>query len=233
MKFALTTLEATGSTNDDLSAAARAGTPEGTAIFACQQNSGRGRQGRAWQSPPGNISLSLLLRPAPQLAASAGQLAFVAGLAVGEALGPVGWQLKWPNDVLIGGKKIAGILLESEPGWVVAGMGINVQHTPPVADKPATSLRDEGLETTPEAVIEKLLVRFDHWYGRWQQDGFGPVRTAWLEHAYNLGGAVKVALAGGKLAEGQFTSLDHDGALLLTTQDNTPQRVLAGDVFFA
>jgi len=233
--FQLTTLDETGSTNDEVAKAARVGAPEGTAVFARQQTAGRGRQGRNWQSLPGNVFFSMLLRPPQEKSATIGQLAFVVGLAVGEALGSYGvsWQLKWPNDVFINSQKIAGILLESEPGWVVAGIGINVQHTPPATDRPITSLRQEGHETTPEAVIAVLMQRFEYWYALWQQQGFMPVREEWLKHAYNIGGAVKVALANGQFAEGRFTSLDKDGALLIANQNGEEQRILAGDVFFA
>lgn len=234
MNFLLTTLDATGSTNDDVASAARSGAAEGTAVFARQQTAGRGRQGRVWQSPPGNVSLSLLLRPPPQLAPVTGQLAFVAGLAVGETIGSFGcsWQLKWPNDVLVAGRKISGILLESEPGWVVAGMGINVRHAPPVTEKPVTSLLQEGMDVQPETVIERLLPRFAHWYQLWIESGFSPVREEWLKYAYNLRQPVKVALANGNVAEGVFDNLDADGALLLGANGRTT-RILAGDVFFA
>lgn len=235
MIFRLTTVDSAGSTNDEVALAARAGEAEGYALFARQQTSGRGRQGRAWQSPPGNISLSFLLRPPPEKSTQLGQLAFVTALAVGEAVGSYGldWRLKWPNDVYINGRKIAGILLEGESGWVVVGTGINVQHCPPVSDRPITSLRQEGIETQPEAVIERLFERFSHWYNIWQNIGFEPLRTLWLEHAYNLGSPVKVMLAGGQMAEGRFSSLDPDGALVLDKSDGTNQRILAGDVFFA
>lgn len=234
MKFRITTLEVAGSTNDEAASAARDGASEGTVIIARQQTLGRGRQGRVWQSPPGNVFLSLLLRPPPETAPHMGQLAFVAGLAVGEALGSFGcpWLLKWPNDVLVFGRKISGILLESEPGWVVAGMGINVQHSPPVSDKPVTSLRQEGYDVEPEAVTDRLLPRFQHWYQVWLSTGFEPVREEWLKHAYNLGRPIKVALANGAMAEGQFDNLDADGALLLGANGKTT-RILAGDVFFA
>lgn len=235
MKFELTTLDEVQSTNDVVAEAARHNAAEGYAVFGRQQNAGRGRQGRVWQSPRGNVFLSFLLRPAPERAAVIGQLAFVAGLAVGEALGSYGvsWQLKWPNDVYVDGKKISGILLEGESGWVVAGIGINVQHAPPISDRPVTSLRLEGREVEPEEVIQKLLARFGYWYNTWNEQGFLPVREEWLKHAYNLGGNVRVTLAGGQQAAGKFTSLDVDGALIIQ-QDNGPaQRVLAGDVFFA
>jgi len=235
VKWQLTTLDEAGSTNDDVAGAARAGAPEGLAIFARQQSAGRGRQGRVWQSPPGNVSLSLLLRPPPEKTPAYGQLAFVAALAVGEAVGKAGadWRLKWPNDVFIHGRKVSGILLESEPGWVVAGMGVNVQHCPPVADKPVTSLALEGLETTPEQVVADILEAFGNWYTLWQHEGFMPLQRAWLERAHNLGANIKVALATGQEAIGRLDGLDSDGALLLEKADGTQERILAGDVFFA
>ena len=224
-----------GSTNDDAATRARAGAGEGVVITAVQQEVGRGRQGRVWQSPPGNLFTSIVLRP--RVPSSLwGQLAFVVALAVGETIGNFtpDWRLKWPNDVLVNGAKISGILLESEPGWIVAGIGINVQHRPPVTDREVTSLAELGATAaSPASVLDLLLNHLNNWYDLWQSDGFAPIRRAWLSHAQGLGGPITVALADGQRAEGLFETLDSDGALLLRLPEGQLQRIMTGDVFFS
>lgn len=234
MKFAVTFLDETGSTNDDVMELARNNAPEGIVICANRQTKGRGRQQRIWQSPIGNLYASALLRPS-QPQSTYGQLSLVIGLAMGEAVGSYGaeWQLKWPNDILCNGEKIAGILLESEQGWVVAGTGVNVELTPAVSDKACTSLHTLGYtQATAAEVLQRYLQRLAVWYGCWQDEGFSPIREAWLAKAWNIGGAMTARLASGISEEGRFAGIDHDGALLLQ-QGDTQRRILSGDVFFA
>src|SRR5919198_6069394 len=165
--FRLHRYETIGSTNDEARRLAREGAPAGTLVWAVAQSAGRGRRGHLWQSPPGNLYLSLVLRPdvPPALAP---QLGFIAALALGDALdqlaGP-GLQLryKWPNDVLAEGRKIAGILLESETAgagrleFVIIGIGVNIASAPRDLEYPATSLADQGLPgITPAALLETL-----------------------------------------------------------------------------
>ena len=229
-----------GSTNDEAKRLARTGAAEGTLVWAGEQTDGRGRRGRSWASPPGNLYLSLVMRPggAPSRAA---QLGFVAALGLGEALewlaGPTLYlRYKWPNDLLANGRKLAGILLESETtasgavDFVVIGTGVNLLSMPDSTEYPATSLAAEGIATVgPPALLEAFVGRFERWALRWRQEGFAPVREAWLARASGLGAPIRVRLERTTLA-GRFLDLDENGALLLDSAEGR-RRVAAGDVF--
>jgi len=231
-----------GSTNDEAKRLADAGAPAWSAIVADRQIAGRGRHGRSWQSPPGNLYLSVILRPSGGVAAAA-QLGFAAALAVGEALAlrlppTCALRYKWPNDVLVDGAKIAGILLESLAGtdgsvaWVVVGIGINVASQPQGTSTPATSLSALGAAAmTPETLVPEIVDGLRVWVGRWQTNGFEPLRRAWLERALGLGSALRVKLPRESLT-GRFVNLDRDGALLLETTAG-PRRIAAGGIFSA
>jgi BirA family biotin operon repressor/biotin-[acetyl-CoA-carboxylase] ligase len=222
-------LDAVGSTNDEAAARAAAGEGPGLAILARTQNAGRGRRGRTWISPEGNLHLSLLVdpgRPMPEAA----QLSFVAALALAEAL-PIPAECKWPNDVLVGGKKIAGLLLEGAgTGLVIVGIGVNLADHPPESLVPATSLAAQGVTIAPCAFLIPLLERFDFWRRLWAEQGFAAIRAPWLARARGLGGKIVARLPNEEL-EGTFQGLDQDGALLLATGGEL-RRVLAADIFF-
>src|SRR4029077_16032534 len=238
--FRLHRYETLGSTNDAAKALARTGAPEGTLVWADAQEAGRGRRGRQWLSPPGNLYLSLVLRPdaAPSRAA---QLGFVAALGLGDALRPiVGPDLrlnyKWPNDLLANGRKLAGILLESETSakdgvdFVVVGIGVNIVSAPEDVEFPATSLAAEGVaQVTPAALLEGFVRHFAGWTRRWREEGFLPVRAAWLRAASGLGERVRVRLERSTLC-GRFHDLDDDGALVLEGAEGR-RRIAAGEVF--
>jgi BirA family biotin operon repressor/biotin-[acetyl-CoA-carboxylase] ligase len=229
-----------GSTNDEAKALARAGAPEGTLVWADEQTAGRGRRGRTWLSPPGNLYLSLVLRPegAP---ARAAQLGFVAALGLGDALaalaGPaLKLRYKWPNDLLVNGRKLAGILLESENAagdrvdFVVAGIGVNIVAAPEDVEFPATSLAAEGVAgVTPAVLLGGFVRHFETWAGRWREAGFAPVRAAWLKRASGLGEPIRVRLERSTLC-GRFLDLDDDGALVLDGEQGR-RRIAAGEVF--
>jgi BirA family biotin operon repressor/biotin-[acetyl-CoA-carboxylase] ligase len=144
---------------------------------------------------------------------------------------------KWPNDVLVNRHKVAGILLESsarESGaldWLVIGVGVNVEHFPDDTEYPATSLRHEGAEdVSPDTVMEAFARHFLRWTDAWREDGFAPIRTAWLARAQGIGEAVRVRL-GTETFGGTFVDLDADGALVVEMADGVTRRVTAGDVF--
>lgn len=227
----LVALQSVGSTNDEAGRLADGGAPEGTVVWAREQQGGRGRRGRAWASPPGNLYSSTVLRPDCP-AARAAELGFVAALAVGDLV-PSGRavRLKWPNDVLVDGGKIAGILLESaisQSGHVqhvIAGIGINVSFAPQLPD-----MRYPGaaLGGTVEAALEALTAGLAARLAQWRRDGFESIRTAWLAQAGPLGATVDVRLGDG-LASGRFAGLDLDGALLLDTADG-PRRIVSGEL---
>jgi BirA family biotin operon repressor/biotin-[acetyl-CoA-carboxylase] ligase len=239
LPFRLAAYETIGSTNDEAKRLARAGEPEGLVICAGQQTAGRGRRGRAWVSPPGNLYSSTLLRPHCR-AATAAQLGFVAALGLAEAAGElapaVAIRCKWPNDLLANGKKVAGILLETEmvsgdvPEFVVLGVGMNLISSPPVTTYPATSLAEEGvLGITPSQMVNAFVRHFAEELARWRVDGFAPIRAAWLARAAGLGDAIQVRLERATL-DGRFLDLDDDGALLLGTPSGDC-RIAAGEIF--
>lgn len=230
------------STNDEARRLAEDGAAAGLVVTADEQTRGRGRHGRGWTSPPGNLYCSLLLRPDMPPAEAAG-LAFVAGLGLIDglrALAPPGaaLALKWPNDFLIDGAKAAGILIESGPivdgrcRWLVIGTGVNCMSAPTDTPYPATSLAAAGFSVhDPDSVLAAWLGGFALWESRWRADGFVPVRAAWLAAAQGLGGLVRVQLGNGSL-EGRFVDLSPAGALCLEDADGLPRMVAAGDVFF-
>jgi BirA family biotin operon repressor/biotin-[acetyl-CoA-carboxylase] ligase len=238
--YRLLRYETIGSTNDEAKARARGGAAEGTLIWAGEQTAGRGRRGRAWLSPPGNLYLSLVLRPeAP--AARAAQLGFVAALGLGDAIAalcgpPLDIRCKWPNDILAGGRKLAGMLLESEVAdnaaidFVVIGVGVNLASKPGGVEYPATSLSEEGFPgIAPEQLLQSYVRRFDFWVRIWRTEGFAPIREAWLARAAGLGTDIRVRLERTTLF-GRFLDLDDDGALVIQTAEGR-RRVAAGDVF--
>jgi BirA family biotin operon repressor/biotin-[acetyl-CoA-carboxylase] ligase len=238
--YSLIALDSIDSTNEEALRRARAGAAEGTIIWAREQTGGRGRRGRSWSSPPGNLYCSLLLRPdaAP---ASAAQLGFVAAVALAEVLRAIlpaarSLRCKWPNDLLVDGAKIAGILLEAEGAGravdaLVLGMGINVESHPANTPYRATSLRAAGADVGIESLLESLAERLLHWYRHWQQEGFASVRSRWLDFAEGLGGPIEVRLEGATLT-GRFAALDGTGALDLEFPDGRHRLVTAGDVFY-
>ena len=239
--FSLVELESVGSTNDEARIRADIGAPAGTIVWAKRQVSGRGRRGRIWVSPEGNLYCSVVLRPNVSPAVAA-QLSFVTALALGEGLHSllppsVTLQYKWPNDVLIDGKKISGILLESQVGeygnmeWIVIGAGVNVTSYPVNTERPATSLDQVGCRLA----VEDVLVAYAHtlwaWICRWNEAGFDPIRKAWLNRAIGIDEAIEVRLPNQTL-KGTFGSLDMNGALVLLTSEGR-QHISAGEVFLS
>jgi BirA family biotin operon repressor/biotin-[acetyl-CoA-carboxylase] ligase len=228
------------STNEEAKRRAASGAPEGTLVWALAQSAGRGRRGRQFHSPPGNLYMSILLRPG-RPAAAAAQLGFAGALAVGEAVLPLlpspgELAYKWPNDVLIAGRKVSGILLESQAAgegrldWLIVGIGVNLASFPEQVEYPATSLVAAGARAVAAAaVLEAVAARFHFWYERWQKEGFGPLRAAWLERVRGIGETIRVRLSDGE-RRGRFAGLDEDGALLLA-EGTVEHRIAAGDVF--
>jgi BirA family transcriptional regulator, biotin operon repressor / biotin---[acetyl-CoA-carboxylase] ligase len=228
------TVPETGSTNDDLASLARAGAPEGLWLRAERQSSGRGRQGREWHSPPGNLYASTLVRlspgdpPAPSLAlVAAVALHEVASVFAGGA--PV--EIKWPNDLLVAGAKLSGILLERLEDSVVIGFGVNLADHPDETPRPATSLASLGGAPDPALFLEALAESFGRWLGRWRGEGLAPVRERWLAAAHQPGTALSTHTASGAWVEGLFDGLDESGALRLRLPDGSAQVIHAGDVF--
>lgn len=221
-----------GSTNDELRELTMEGAPHGTVLRAAEQTAGRGRQGRSWRSPPGNLHMSVLLRPATAVVRPA-EIAFVAGLAVADAVDtalPPGKcaQLKWPNDVLVAGAKIAGLLAEWVDGAAVVGIGLNIAHAPADLPYQATCLREHcHSEPAVAAVADSLLAALAARWMEWLRDGFGPVRESWLRRGPAHGAPLSVSVPG-ETVVGAFDGLDADGALLLRT-GAVVRRIVAGD----
>ena len=210
------------------------GAPEGTWLRAEQQSGGRGRMGRGWQSPPGNLYASTIVRLQPSDPA-APTLALVAAVVLVEAVRAyapdVTVVIKWPNDLLIGGAKLAGILLERAGDAVVVGIGVNLAHHPEGLDRPVTNLALLGHQIDPAAFCEDLAACFARWVARWRSEGLAPVRAAWLSAAHTTGTALVANLDDGDGVQGLFDGLTEGGALRLRLADGAVRVIHAGDVF--
>jgi BirA family transcriptional regulator, biotin operon repressor / biotin---[acetyl-CoA-carboxylase] ligase len=227
----LIALEVVDSTNAEALRRLRAGAPDGTVICAETQTAGRGRRGRAWVSPPGNLHMSIVVRDVD--GAAAGQLSYVSALAVGDAVGPAA-SFKWPNDILLNGKKAGGILIEAESAQnrligLVVGIGVNNLHAPENTEFPATSLAAARL---PPVAAADIASRFAAWRARWQEGGFAPIREQWLARAVGLGSGMAARLPNATLT-GIFAGIDAAGALLLDGVDGDRRTIAAADVFLA
>jgi BirA family biotin operon repressor/biotin-[acetyl-CoA-carboxylase] ligase len=229
------------STNEEARRLASAGERGPVWIVADRQTAGRGRRGRLWQSPTGNLAATLLLRP-EKPASECAQLSFVAALAASDVvsrLAPAAEvRVKWPNDVLADSRKIAGILLESASSggerleWLAVGIGINLDHFPLDTDFPATSLATLGYAgvTTGDA-SGRLALAWSEWYEVWRDRGFAQIRDVWLSRAARLGERIRARLAAGE-ASGVFEGIDENGALILREHPGRVRAIAAGEVFF-
>jgi BirA family biotin operon repressor/biotin-[acetyl-CoA-carboxylase] ligase len=227
---AITTVAQTGSTNDDLAAAAAAGAAEGSWLRAERQTGGRGRQGRAWSSPPGNLYASTLvrLRPGDPPPPSLALVAAVAVHEVASAWAPAGGIcIKWPNDLVADGAKLAGILLERAGDAVVIGFGVNLAHHPQDLERPVTSLAAlGGSAPAPDLFLEQLAESFARALALWRGRGLAEIRSAWLARAHAIGTALTTSEG-----EGLFEGLDETGALRLRLPHGETRLIHAGDVF--
>jgi BirA family transcriptional regulator, biotin operon repressor / biotin---[acetyl-CoA-carboxylase] ligase len=219
-----------GSTSDRLKELARGGAPELTAVIADEQTAGRGRQGRAWASPRGGLYMSVLLRPTAE---SAALLPLAAGVAVAEALQELGVraELKWPNDVLVGGRKAAGILAEASStgstlDWVVLGIGVNLDEEALPDDVKREAAAVES--ATPSALAAAVLVRLTVWYDALREHRASVV-AAWRERSVPWWGQPVEVAAGDRMLRGLARDVDERGALLLDLEDGGVATVLAGD----
>ncbi len=254
------TVAETGSTNADMLALARRGLSEGVWLHAERQTAGRGREGRAWISPVGNLYASTLVRLRPGDPAATG-LSLVTGVALAEVIGSLisasrsimprfdngdlddpwpasrrstadlGVTLKWPNDLLIRRAKVAGILLERFEDAVVVGLGVNVASCPDIPDRAVTSLAREGVTLEPIPLLGAIAAAFAGLLALWRRDGLEPIRRGWLAVAHPLGTPLTARLPDGTAFVGAFDGLATDGALLLRLADGSRRVIHAGDVF--
>lgn len=247
---AVRTVGQTGSTNADMLALAVQGAAEGSWLRAERQTGGRGRAGRSWDSPAGNLYTSTLvrLRPGDPPAAT---LALVSAVAVEQVVSelidaaavprpihelhrspaaPPRAQLKWPNDVLVGGAKLCGILLERSGDAVVIGIGVNVGDHPRHLDRATTSLAEQGVSVTPAALVDRLVAAFATWVAEWRVDLMRIVER-WVARAHPAGTALTLSLPDGTALAGTFAGLAADGALLLRHGGGELRAIHAADVF--
>lgn len=239
--FRLITHDSLASTNEEAMRLAAEGAPDSTVVWARRQTAGLARRGRSWVGGEGNLACSILLRPEGH-ARRALQLSFVAAIAMADAVASVLPRsayvtCKWPNDVLVEGRKISGILLQAEApalggiDWLVVGAGLNIADYPRDTEYPATSLVAEGaVDVTPEQMLETFCLRFLAGMVTNKNLGFEPIRRAWLKRAHGLGKEITVRLERETLI-GEFTRLDEDGALILL-HNGVERRITAGDVYF-
>jgi len=231
-----------GSTNAEALARASRGERGPLFLAARRQTAGRGRRGREWVSEVGNLYATLLIAD-PARAAACPQLCFVAALALHDAvldgcagLAPARLKLKWPNDLLLDGEKIAGILIEGialPDGTIAAaiGFGVNCRHHPADTEFRAADLASAGFHLPPETLLPNLAMRWRTRADEWNRgEAFAVTRAAWLLRAAGIGGAIEVRLPGQNL-KGVFDSINEDGTLILRGADGGLTMVPAGDVF--
>ena len=225
--YRLVSLERIDSTNAEALRRAAEGAPHGSVFLAAEQTAGRGRRGNRWLSAPGNLYMTVLVRP-PEGSAFA-QLSFVAAVALGEAMDrETDFRFKWPNDLTVGGRKIAGILIEADHGAAAVGIGVNVTRTPDAVSHSAADL--QGRIDAP-GLCARVCGAFERWYRRWLADGFGPVREAWLCRATGIGEETTARSAQGTV-RGRFDRLTAEGAMVLVDAAGTETEIAAGEVFF-
>ena len=246
--YRLAAFDQIGSTNAEAMARAREGERGPMWFVTTEQTAGRGRRQRAWIAPRGNLASSVLevLQVTPAAAATLG---FAAGLATEAALRkvsveaalragpqPLKYDLKWPNDVLAGGRKLVGISLDAEASGdrlaVVVGIGTNIIAAPEGTPTPATSLAALGVQVGAEELFSVLSDSWVEFRGIWDNGrGFGQVRRLWLDRAAGLGQAVAIKSAGSTI-EGTFDTIDEQGCMIVRTAAGQLVPITAGDVYF-
>ena len=229
------------SSNSEARRRAEAGETGPLWITALRQSAGRGRRGRNWETGEGNLAATLLMTTDRE-PRDAAQVSFVAALAVSDLarayLPAERVKVKWPNDVLANGKKLAGILLESASGadgalsYLAIGIGMNLAHFPPDTEFPATSLAALGVGAPePNDALAQLASGFAKWYDIWMTKGFAPIHDAWLARAAGLGTRIRARLTNEETS-GVFEGIDATGALILRESAGRVRKIAAGEVFF-
>ncbi|NRB11269.1 MAG: biotin--[acetyl-CoA-carboxylase] ligase [Rickettsiaceae bacterium] len=242
MQYDLLTFASLDSTNTEALKLARAGVKGNYVIVAKDQKGGRGRNGKSWTNAPGNLYCSILLEVNLPLK-TLPQISFITANAVYESIellknksnSPAKIALKWPNDVFIHGKKVAGILLESlnysKKQYIVIGIGVNVVSIPKINNYPVTSLIKEGIPVqNANEFLNILICKFDNLFNSWKKEpNFTDIRAAWLSRALNLNEKITIMDGGNKVA-GIFRDIDMNGSLLLELSDGEIKKFHAGEI---
>lgn len=231
-------LQTIGSTNDYAKQLAKNAYPAGTVVWAHEQTAGRGRQGNTWESYAGNLFMSVILRPKASMA-QMGQMSFVVAVAVAKVLEKVvsvqyQIRLKWPNDIFLNGKKLGGILIETETTgvqsvpWAVVGIGVNVVKAP----EGAACLADAKVQKTEAGhLLEEIVKEMNFLLKHWEEKGFDQIREAWLKKAWKIDQEISVRLPKEEI-KGVFLGLDAQGSLRLKMPDGKERLINSGEVFF-
>jgi len=227
-----------GSTSDLCKVRADVGEAAGLAVQARVQTAGRGSRGRGWSDPVGNLAISVVLRPDAALVQHAGLWPFVSALALHDALAgaagdATGLRIKWPNDIVLSGRKLAGILIETggpaAAPWVVIGFGANIASAPQIEGRALACLADAGCTEDAPAIGRRLLWALDARIAQWQRDGFEAIRVAWLAQAHAVGARLAIR-RGDDYIEGSFQGLSEQGHLMLGLDNADILRVSTGEI---
>ncbi len=206
---------------------------EGTVISASHQSAGQGRHGRIWQGAEGNLFLSLLIKPKCNIN-QMGQISLISALAVSNVI-DCDVKLKWPNDILIDGKKCCGILIDASPvkdnkiEHLIIGIGVNIKSAP--LDTATFLQKYSSSEIDMDSFLDRLLSSFSDYYQRWKNEGFSALQKEWLLHTYDKGQKISVKI-GGKQVKGRFDTIDMFGNLILICDKSDRQiKITSGEVF--
>lgn len=238
MHFKVHSYDTLTSTQDEAWHLVQQGMAEGTVVCAKTQSKGKGRYDRIWTSPEGNLYATIIVMPRVPLE-QCPQLGLVSAVALAETIAAYtadSVAVKWPNDVLIDGRKTAGILLESRSNAgrnvILIGVGVNLLHYPKEALWPATALTDHGEVPESSLFLDAFLQRFGVWYERWLTDGLAPIRQEWLVRSFAAMGQEMSVRWPNDTLSGAFEGLDERGNLLLRLADGGKTTIHAGDVYF-
>lgn len=239
-KYKLLSLETIDSTNSEAKRLALSDPSSNIVILSEEQTQGRGRYGRKWESPKGNLLMSILMQVSCDWMKAA-ELSFVIGLAVYESITSIAKKhniqlpiyLKWPNDIFIQDNKIGGILLESltdnNKQWLVIGLGLNIEHASNMSTSSSLSLFK--INTNINEALNMIMNSFEHYKELWEKDGFSSIRALWLKHAYKLGQTVTISNINPPIS-GTFESINAYGAIEIRTPSGEIKTVSTGEMFF-
>ncbi|MEE2956354.1 MAG: biotin--[acetyl-CoA-carboxylase] ligase [Pseudomonadota bacterium] len=222
------------STNNEAIRLIEEGKGEGAVVVANCQTAGRGRRGKIWKSPPGNLYLSIIF-PAIGIK-DGGQVAYFSAVSVGDAITSflsktVRIRFKWPNDLLIEQKKIGGILIEKKDDFYVIGVGLNIIKAPTLDEGKSISLQMVGVSTNCSSLIQEIIKKFRVWNRVWRKKGFTKIRDAWVENATGIGSRIVIKAGNGIEERGIFMGVDKTGALHFKKDNGEKKKIFAGEIF--